>query len=262
MTPKFRSLDWYDLPRFYDMIFAPDTEREATFLESIQRRYGNGRTGWILEPACGSGRLVEAMLRRGYRVAGFDANENMLQYARERVQSVGGRVELSCKRLEQFRFRRRFGLAHCLVSTFKYLLDEASARSHLHCVAEVLAPGGVYVLGFHLSEYESSSKTRERWVVHRNDVRVTCNIQVWPPNRRQRLERVRARLVAQRPDGVGQYETGWHFRTYDAPQVRRLLRSIPRLEHVATFDFDYDAERERPLDGERLDVVLILRKRR
>ena len=44
-----------------------------------------------------------------------------------------------------------FDLAHCLVSTFKYLLTEAAARAHLRSVARALRPGGVYALGFHLS---------------------------------------------------------------------------------------------------------------
>ncbi len=261
MTQGFLLLDWYDLPLLYDMVFAPETDREAQFLESMHRRYGSGPARWVLEPACGSGRLVEAMLARGYGVLGFDANENMLRYTRARVESYRQKVQLTRQLLEQFRFRRRCQLAHCLVSTFKYLIDESSARSHLRCVAEALAPKGIYVLGFHLSEYGSTSCSRERWIAHRNGVHLRCNIQTWPPNRRLRLEKVRARLIARRAGEIKRYETEWWFRTYDVRQVRRLVESVPSLEHVGTYDFDYDANRERSLDGQRLDVVLVLRKR-
>jgi hypothetical protein len=36
---------------------------------------------------------------------------------------------------------------------------------------------------------------------------------------------------------------------------------VPALEHVATFDFAYLADRPRDLSDEQLDVVLILRRR-
>ena len=51
------------------------------------------------------------------------------------------------------------------------------------------------------------------------------------------------------------------FRTYDAAQLRRLLRSVPALEHVATYDFNYDPDASRVLDDAQLDTLLILRRR-
>jgi hypothetical protein len=53
----------------------------------------------------------------------------------------------------------------------------------------------------------------------------------------------------------------WDFRTYDAAQVKRLLRSVPALELVATFDMTFDLEDPRKLDDEQLDLVLVLRRR-
>ena len=74
MTARpYRSVDWYDLPRYYDIVFEADTRAEADFLEAMAERWGRG-AGRILEPACGSGRLVEEMARRGHAVTGFDTN--------------------------------------------------------------------------------------------------------------------------------------------------------------------------------------------
>ena len=57
------------------------------------------------------------------------------------------------------------------------------------------------------------------------------------------------------------FETHWDFRTYDAAQLRRLLNKVPSLEHVVTYDFTYDLARERELDDEQHDSLLVLRKR-
>jgi hypothetical protein len=163
--------------------------------------------------------------------------------------------------MRSFRIPGRFELAHCLVSTFKYLLDEDSARSHLECVARHLVPGGLYVLGFHLTDYERESVSQERWVETSRGVRVTCNTRVWPANRRTRLEDVRARLVVERASGVLRTETRWRFRAYDERQARRLFASVPGLECVALHDFHYDAARPLSFGDGVLDCVFVLRKR-
>src|SRR5262245_23666194 len=153
MAARFETLDWYETQLYYDIVFEEDTRLEGEFLEAILGRYGRRGGNRVLEPACGSGRLVEEMARRGYAVTGFDANPRMLEFARLRLEDSGLEARLLEGRLEDFRLPGRFDLAYCLVSTFKYLLDEDSAFSHLQCVARALKPGGLYVLGFHLTEY-------------------------------------------------------------------------------------------------------------
>jgi len=258
---SFQALDWYDTPHYYDLIFDEDTLTEATFLEAAQARYGKTRGRQVLEPACGSGRLVVEMARRGWKASGFDLSRPMLDYARERLKQTGHSARLREDSLESFSYAPRFDLAHCLVSTFKYVLDEEGARAHLRAVAAALKPGGIYVLGFHLSDYDNTSRARERWVVKRAGTEVTCNIQSWPPERRKRRERVRSRLVVKEAGRELRSETEWWFRTYDAAQAKKLFRAVPELELVALHDFTYDLEWTRELDDSQLDSLFILRRR-
>ena len=79
-----RAVDWYDEPEAYDIVFDADTRAEARFLLEMLERHGPRSTRArrrILEPACGSGRLVSALARLGHDVTGFDRNEAMLTYA-------------------------------------------------------------------------------------------------------------------------------------------------------------------------------------
>jgi SAM-dependent methyltransferase len=259
---RWSTIDWYDTPRYYDIVFDTDTKREADFLEEMLRRHGRPNGARVLEPACGSGRLVSEMARRGFDVLGFDRNAAMLEYAARRLRSRGLSARLEIGELATFQTNARFDLAVCLVSTFKYLLDERSARSHLQSVARGLVPGGIYVLGFHLTDYGSDALSRERWVATRGRTRVVCNTQVWPADRRKRLEDVRTRLLVTNGARKLRNETRWQFRTYDARQVRALLASVPELEHVATYDFTYRPDRPRTLSDDQLDIVLVLQRRR
>ncbi|MEO0649915.1 MAG: class I SAM-dependent methyltransferase [Planctomycetota bacterium] len=263
MPKTWEELDWYDAPRWYDAIFDVGTAQEADFLEAAFERHATCRPRGrrrALEPACGSGRLVVELARRGWRVTGFDASAPMLDFAAGRLEEAGLEAKLAEARMEDFALGRGLHLAHCLVSTFKYLLTEDDARSHLECVAESLVPGGVYVLGFHLTDYHETAVDRERWTARSGAADVVCTIQGWPADRRKRCERVRSRLRVAEAGVERRFETEWAFRTYDAAQVRRLLRSVPALEHVATYDFTHDIEAPRQLDDEQLDTVVLLRR--
>ncbi len=261
--------DWYDTPLYYDIIFDAGTAREAAFLDGLWRRHGrpNPRarsTPRVLEAACGSGRVMAEMLRHGWRADGFDLNEAMLSHARERLRREHGAAGWRVWRDELASFNppagRRYHLAHCLVSTFKYLLTEADARACLTRLAAALEPGGLLVLGLHLTDYTRATCEHERWAEERDGVRVVCNTRTWPPHRRKRLEQVRARLRVTQQGRTREQETVWPFRTYNAAQLKALLSSVPQLEIVCCHDFTYDLDAERPLDDSYADIVVVLRR--
>ncbi len=260
---KFAALDWYDTPLYYDIVFSGDDRTEGEFLSALVERYGPPRRGRrrSLEPACGSGRMLLELARRGFDVAGFDLSPQMLAFARDRLRRAGVRGKLFEARLEDFEAPGTFDLAHCMVNTFKYLLDEESVQAHFRHVARALTPGGLYVIGLHLTQYEDRRCNHERWRQARGAVEVTCNIRGWPPERRERLERVRSRLAVVDKGVVRRTETEWRFRTYDWKQLKSSLARAQSFEHIATFDFTYDLGAPREMPDDHLDAVVVLRKR-
>lgn len=256
---------WYDSPLYYDIVYQDYTRPETRFLEAMARRHGTVRRGplRILEPACGSGRLVESLARRGHRVEGFDLNPRMLRHARDRLRASGLRANLWADRMESFSLRAEggFDLAHCLVSTFKYILTDQGAVSHLRRVTRALRPGGLYILGLHLTDYSQSEPDHERWVRRRGDVKVVSDTWSDLPDRRTRLEACRTRMRINHGGRRWEEETRWDFRTYSPRELRRLLREAPELELVACHDFHYSPRRKRRVEDGAGDIVLVLRRR-
>lgn len=265
---KWEEHDWYETPLYYDLIYGADTRLEADLLEAVWRRFGPGRgrvAPRLLEPACGSGRLVVEMARRGWRVEGFDASAAMLGYARRRLERGGLRARLWQDRMESFAagFGRRFDMAHCLINTFRYLLTEEAARSFLGRVGRLLVPGGIFVLGLHLTDYRRRRCEHERWTARAGKVSVVCNTRTWPADRRRRIEKLRTRLVVLRGGRTERLETCWEYRTYSAGQLTRLLRSaLPGFRMLACFDFTCDPESSRPLGEGTPDCIVALQKPR
>lgn len=273
--PTYEPFDWYQTPRYYDMVFDTGTAQEAGFLEAVAQRYAVPITEpsgplHILEPACGSGRLMAELALRGHRVAGIDLSDGMLAYARQRFadrQVPRGSAKLLQGPMQSFDLHkhsqgRGYDLAHILVSSYKYLLNEQDAADCLRCVCDHLRPGGVFVLGLHLTEYEDRDPALERWRVQRDGLDVICTIRSRPADVPRRIERVRSRIVVRstKHDEPKRYETNWEFRTYDTPQLRALLSTEPRLQHVATYTFHHDIDRPTSIDGDDLGVVLVLRR--
>ena len=62
------------------MVYADYTKKETRFIEGIMRRHGPKLDGpmRVLEPACGSGRLLESLAARGHVVHGFDLNKHQI----------------------------------------------------------------------------------------------------------------------------------------------------------------------------------------
>src|SRR2546430_1794883 len=76
---------WYDHPEYYDIAFQVYTEREADFIEAACRKYCPFNARRLLEPACGTGRLVTALAARGYEVTGFDFSEPAFSSLRRQI---------------------------------------------------------------------------------------------------------------------------------------------------------------------------------
>ena len=257
--------DWYRTPLYYDIIFDQDTALEADFLEGAYRRHASSGRGKleVLEPACGSGRLMAELASRGHRVSGFDLEPAMVEYTRRRLADGGmeGRAEEG--RMEKFSVSGGgpFDFAHCLVSTFKYVLAERGARSHLRSVAKHLRPGGIYILGFHLSKYDGEVPEPERWRGRRDGVSVDCEISSSAPDPEQRVEHVRSELAIEDAGRPAKLSTEWDFRTYDAGEVRSMLRGVPEFALETCYDFRYDLEEERELEDPWEDVILVLKRK-
>ena len=253
--------DWYDTPHDYDIIFDADTAQEARFILDAYATYAGKQKGTptVLEPACGSGRLLSALSHEGCRIHGFDLSDAMVDYASHRVP----KARVWKDRLESFHCPlKRYDIAHCLVSTFKYLLTEAHAQSHLAHAAKYLRSGGIYILGIHLTDYSNQRCAHERWEGERDGRNVVCNTRTWPPDRRSRLEKIRTRLKITQNGRSELQKTHWSFRTYNARQVKDLLKTCtPELELAACHDFRHDIRETRELDDSYSDIVLILRRR-
>jgi SAM-dependent methyltransferase len=266
-------MSWYDYPHYYDIAFQSETLPEADFIEAACRKYAVGPVRTLLEPACGTGRLVVELARRGYQVIGLDINRAVLRYLRRRLRRQGLRAVLFVADMSRFGLAQPVDAAYCTFDSFRHLLSERSAWEHLECMAEVVRPGGIYILGLHLLPPDASEECVERWTERRGRTQLTVTLRVLRCDRHRRIEWIRISvLVRKRPVACRQaahprgqvmrFRDEFPLRIYTARQFRGLLAKTSRWELADVYDFWYEIDRPLRLTDQMADTVFILRRRR
>jgi SAM-dependent methyltransferase len=234
---------------------------EADFIEAACRKYCRFPVRRLLEPACGTGRLVTELAARGYKVSGFDLSEPALAYLRKRLARRRLKAEVFRGDMAEFHLSRPVDAAFCTFNSFRHLLSEASAQRHLECIAESLRPGGIYVLGFHLLPPDASEECTERWTERQGGTQVTVTLRVLSADRRRRIENLRISVLARERGRELRFRDEFPLRLYTAAQARRLLAKVPSLELCDVYDFWYEIDHPLALNDDIADTVFVLRKR-
>jgi SAM-dependent methyltransferase len=160
----------------YDIAFDWDLTDEVDWL--LERLGSDVRD--VLEPGCGSGRLLDALAWRDLRVTGIDSSPEMVALARHRLR---GRGLVHLADMTAFNLGRRFDAAVSPINTLLHLAPEALQR-HLQAMADHLQAGARYLVqvglvdpngrgNFAASHWEAErggTKLRIDWVDEELDV--------------------------------------------------------------------------------------------
>lgn len=186
----------YKLPLYYDIAFSWDIAPEMDWFADFFREHVPFPVENILEPACGTGRFLVEMPKYGYCVTGYDSSEEMLEYARGRVESAGdpGAVTLVKAEMQSARFPREFDAALNSINSLGYLLDEEDVISHFRLTGEALKPGGIYIVHIGTAWDDLGNATGESWEMERDGVRVTTRWEVESEDRSARRSHQRCTM--------------------------------------------------------------------
>lgn len=263
MSPSAKKRpEWYDYPEYYDLGFQEDTPKEIEFLQKAFQRYAIGPVKRIIEPACGTGRLVFRLAELGYDVAGFDLNENALSFLRKRLEKKKLKADVYQDNMIDFKVDKPYDVALNTFNTIRHLLTEEDAAAHLRAVAAALRPGGLFFLGLHVMPPDADEHCIERWRAKKGKTQVTYTLRVVQWERRSRLELLRvSMLIRQGERPPVRVQTEMTLRSYTLPQLRKLLAKVPELELCESFDFWYEIDEPVKLSRDSSDTLLVLRKR-
>jgi SAM-dependent methyltransferase len=220
-----------DEAELYDIAFGWDLSDEADWL--VSRLGPDCRS--VLEPGCGSGRMLEALAERGLEVVGIDLSEQMVAYAQARLGGAGAVIRAD---MTDFDLGRRFGGAVSPVSTVG-VLSAAGFVSHLEVIARHLEPGARYLV----QQGIDAELWRSEWEAERDGVKLHI---VWEAVER---ERSRSRVEVVAGPRAGEVVDDMHTSTYwTADGWRDAIGASPLVQAGC---YDGDQHGRPPVELER-----------
>ena len=235
----------YDSPEIYDVAFGWDLELELAFVEECLRKHVVDPVRRILEPACGTGRLLGPLSERGYEALGYDRSPEMVAFATAKLARSKGRVMRGD--MASFRPPGRFDAAINLVNSIGYLLEDADVAAHLQCVAEALEPGGVYLVQFSYGGEPPEQASFGPWPNARAGLRTELTWRVAREDVEARRSYQECRIVATRGQERRVIEESHVLRYWTQEDFDRLVAGSA-FELVAVY---FDRFEERPLEEPR-----------
>jgi len=100
--------------------------------------------GRVLEPMCGSGRLLRGFAEAGFETVGVDASKQMLALAEAHYDSHGLKGEWLLAEVTDFDLDEACDLAVCPINSLAHLPDAEAMLAHLDCMARNLYEGSSY----------------------------------------------------------------------------------------------------------------------
>jgi SAM-dependent methyltransferase len=213
-----------DEAELYDIAFDWDVSDEADWLVA---RLG-ARS--VLEPGCGSGRMLVALADRGLEVVGIDRSPQMVELARKRL---GGRGEVHEADMTDFDLGRRFDGAVCPINTLLHLTPEELAR-HLDCTARH-TPRYLVQVGL-VDPTSSDAFAGSHWEAERGATRLRIDWVDEEVDVERGRSRQRSRIEVLAGPRAGEVLEESHDMTAWTPATWRAAVEASPFSEVATYD--------------------------
>jgi SAM-dependent methyltransferase len=212
----------------YDIAFSWELGDEVDWL---LERLGPGCRS-VLEPGSGTGRMLEALARRGVEAVGIDSSAEMADFSRRRLAAAGLDAEVIVADMVDFDLGRTFGGAVCPINTLTHLTREELAL-HLRRMAGHLEPGSRYLVQVGVFDEFDPTAVSE-WNAERGDVALRIR---WAPlSRRGGREEHHSRIeVLSGPRKGEVIEESHAMAAWTPASWRETIASSPFVE-VATYE--------------------------
>ncbi|MCC9642331.1 class I SAM-dependent methyltransferase [Rhodopirellula sp. JC740] len=266
----------YDHPKYYDLVFGTDVAAETQFILDCAEAFLDKKPKLFFEPACGTGRLMASLERKGHATCGLDLNEKAVAFCNERLERAGFRPTAIVADMCEFTaadFRPVLGKAKtskttgpaCVafntINSFRHVGSEKEARGHLQSMAEMVRPGGIYLLGVHLTPTAVPPSETESWSARRGNLAINTHMWTIDRNKKKRMERFGIRFDVHTPRRSFRINDELHLRSYTPAQMNRLIEADGQWECLATYDFAYEIAEPIAVDASTEDVVYVLQNR-
>lgn len=231
----------YAHPRIYEAAFSfRHIPGEVGVMLEACRRHGRIPVERVLEIACGNAPHAPEWVQKGYRYVGLDINETMLAHARDRATGLAPPPDFVHGDLSAFQLPEPVDFACTLLGSL-YAASTAALRAHYDCVAEVLRPGGLYLLDWCV-DFDPFTDIADSWRIEEDGLWVETTYLTRHVNRVDQIVEEDIWMVGEFEGEPFELREQTRKRVMYPQEFRLFIEGHPRFEFVGWYnDWDLDA---------------------
>ncbi len=257
----------YDLPQYYHLAFDRDMGGEIAFYEQCFRKYSPEiSVKRILEPACGTGILLEALGNRGYACVGYDLSDHMVRFTNSylRLKKLNSQAKAVTGDMKSKYFIRKFEAAIICINSLGYLTLDEDIRSHFKNIARSLVPGGLYIveIGCACEDIKHERRPDETWCVEQGPIKLHLT---WAPTRydiKKRLRHIEFFMKGYENEQEIEVEESHDLRLWFYDEFVQLARSSGLLLQGIYSQTYHEIPRTQKITGELGVLYFILKSQK
>ena len=250
----------YNLPEIYDIAFSWDLSEEVRFFRRVFETHVPFPVKDVLEPACGTGRMLRALAGAGFKVTGYDDSPVMVRYAKDSIGEDGKNARVMHADMVSAEIPGKFDGAVNSINSIGYLHSNDKIVSHLRATGSTLREKGVYVVHLNFAHY-GDLPDGDHWTQERGGIRVSTSWRILNEDRESRLCHQVCTIVVERNGKTDRYEESHTLRLWLFSDLEKLARKSEAFEVAAIYGEDFEAlEDKEHVSGEHGNAYVILRK--
>lgn len=190
----------------------------------------------ILEPGCGSGRMLKAIAERGVAITGLDISKDAIAYAKSRIAGLAN-ATATLADMTSFDLKTKFDGAICPVNTLAHLSPE-QFLSHLKSVRNHLHVGSRYLVQVAVRAQKRDTQSSDviEWEASRGDTRLRISVAVLETDFQNGRELHRFRLSILEGSRAGKVFEEDHWMTLWTPESWQDAIAASPFTQVAQYD--------------------------
>lgn len=136
--------------KYYDQIYHSmfDPRMDCDILESLFDKFCRGKPTRILDIGCGTGSHAIELAKRGYKLAGIDLSQVMIEEAKRKADEAKLEVDFQVQDMRYLESNAKFDAAICMFGTFGYLVTNEDLNGFLSGLKNVLDDPSPFLFEF------------------------------------------------------------------------------------------------------------------
>ena len=250
----------YNHPEIYDIAFSWNLSEEIRFFKRVFETHVPFMVKEVLEPACGTGRMLRALTGSGFRVTGYDASPVMVQYAKDSIGADKKNVRVVPGEMVSAEIPGEFDAAVNSINSIGYLHSDDEIVSHLRTTGSSLREMGIYILHLDFA-HEGEIPDGDFWTLEREGLSVSTSWRILSEDRETRLSHQVCTFEVEQNGQVDRFEERHTLRLWLFSDLEKLAHRSEAFEVAAIYGEEFEElEDEEHLAEELENVYVILRK--